>query len=771
MGKVSRRNAWLITAGVVLCLLLIGTAAAQDDSGDGPPAAYVGTDVCKACHAEVVDAWETTMHAHNFYKATEDNVMGDLSEGVAPVIQWPDGAERPLELADIDYVIGGVYTQQYVAVQEHADGTEAYYVLPVKWSMPPAGTQAGTWTPYHEDDWTAPERDFMKACVGCHVTGLTGEMLAGEWSLSDVELNVGCEACHGPGGEHIRAPTEGHIYSSPDPQVCGQCHTVGAAPDGEHDFPVGYQPGDTLDATRFVPAPLDDSEVWWPTGHAKQMSNQYGEWVTSGHAGAESYEFGVNCMSCHEVHAVGRDSTTCEFCMLKAEPDTLCLTCHENVRGPDGEWLASAWEMLRGDPVVDEVKGIASGHFIEMRGVSCTTCHMTPTVEIGAFRRTGSHTMKIVPPGELGEGEPDTCSECHTDLSPQALQQLIDGTQRNVTDRLEVIDAKLAEGGEPAGWATEVISFVKADGSGGVHNQAYTDALLYAVEVELGVVVPPEPQPVFTMKEAKDPDECGVCHQAQYDLWLASPHANASLSQVFEVDYAQRGRPGFCMQCHASGYDPGTEDYVFEGVVCSNCHAPENGSEHPPAPMVVDKSGAQCGTCHSGAHAPTYDEWLASAHEQMGVDCVDCHTPHNNGLILRDVNTTCGSCHAEALVDEVHMGQDMTCVQCHMQRTLDDDGVHVVATGHTMSIDPGTCAECHGKVHLLTTKDKEGEGIAVELPLTPEERAEVKRLEEQVTELEDTARTNWNSGVVGGALGMFIVAIAAVGLLRRGKVL
>lgn len=770
---MNKKRTWLVVAGVVLCLLATFAAVAQDDTGPEPEEmapVYTGSEVCMACHDDVTGAWEMTLHAHNLLEATEENVFGDLSEEGAPVITWPDGEERSLTLADIDYVISGRYTQDYVTIWQPEDGDETYYVLPVRWSMPQAPDQEGVWTSYYEGDWAA--RDFMTQCVGCHVTGLTAEKVAGGWTLDDVEMNVGCEACHGPGSQHIRAPSEGHIYSAPDAQVCGQCHMIGTTPDGEHAFPLEYQPGDTLDQSVFVPADMDNTEVWWPTGHAKKMSNQYAEWLLSGHDEAEFYEYGVNCMSCHEVHAVGRDPETCENCMLKAEPDTLCLTCHENVRSEEGIWFSSAWEMLQGEQIVEQVEGVPSGHFIEMRGVSCTTCHMTPTVEIGAYRRTGTHTMRIVDPAELGEGEPDTCTGCHDDLSAQALQQLIEGTQRNVTDRLtKVQNALEAYEGELPDWVLEVVNFVEADGSGGVHNQEYTDALLYAVEVELGMVeAQGTAQPAIVMEEVRDPDTCAECHPDAYDLWLSSPHATASLTDIFTVTYAERGRPGFCMQCHASGYDPDTEEYVFEGVICSNCHTPENGSEHPPSPMSIDDSAAQCGTCHSGAHAPTYDEWLASKHKAVGVDCVDCHTPHNNGLLLRNVNTTCGSCHAEALVDEVHMGQDMNCVDCHLPRVLDSDGVHVVSTGHTMNINPGTCAECHGKAHVLTMEEGE-EGLDVDMPLTPEEEVQLNTLEEKVAELEETARTNWNSGVVGGAMGMFFVAIVAIWILRRGKVL
>ena len=65
-------------------------------------------------------------------------------------------------------------------------------------------------------------------CAQCHTTGyipkgnqdgLTG--LIGTW----VEDNVGCENCHGPGGNHVNSP---YLVSMPvlrDAESCGTCHS------------------------------------------------------------------------------------------------------------------------------------------------------------------------------------------------------------------------------------------------------------------------------------------------------------------------------------------------------------------------------------------------------------------------------------------------------------------------------------------------------------------------------------------------------------------
>jgi hypothetical protein len=214
------------------------------------------------------------------------------------------------------------------------------------------------------------------------------------------------------------------------------------------------------------------------------------------------------------------------------------------------------------------------------------------------------------------------------------------------------------------------------------------------------------------------------------------------------------------MRCHASGYDAQTEQYRFEGVVCGNCHTITSGAKHPPGPVEVANASVICGRCHSGEHSPTYDEWLVSPHSRAGIDCVDCHTPHNNGLKQGDVNTTCSNCHKDAMADQIHMGTNMTCVDCHMKRQTAENNIQVVQTGHEMSIDPGTCASCHGKIHLLSFGDTK---------LSDQQKAELATLKGEVTTLEDKASQNLNSGVVGGAIGALALMVILLVILRFGR--
>lgn len=82
-------------------------------------------------------------------------------------------------------------------------------------------------------------KEFSLSCVGCHVTGYGqpgGATVT--WNLDRALVNVGCEQCHGPGGEHVDAPLdrkrETILRETPE-RVCVGCHNE------EHSDRFGYE--------------------------------------------------------------------------------------------------------------------------------------------------------------------------------------------------------------------------------------------------------------------------------------------------------------------------------------------------------------------------------------------------------------------------------------------------------------------------------------------------------------------------------------------------
>ena len=784
----------LVAAGLLL-MMIPSPVYAQTVA----EANYIGAKECQSCHRGIATSHKDTRHALSLRDAKPATILGkfDQDDSVRQV-QFPgEDSSRAFTADDVAFVVGsGRDIQRYLYKVDR----NQYMVLPAEWNV-----AEQKWEPYAlAAAWPDPAYDWTQNCAGCHTTGLNLEK--DRWKDDAVQ----CEACHGPGSTHQKiakgaggnpddselGEIRGSIVVSPDAQICGQCHSQGITTEKDHPYPVSYRPGQDL-AQAFTLSEPNDSAHWRASGHAASQNMQYNEWLQSKHATSltslknstfaedsclechsadyrlteqmrvaqaagdrggnapvpvslTTAQFGVTCTSCHDLHG---DET--QNYQLSAEPYALCVSCHADdrlvgVHNP-------VKEMFEGEPVIDKIAGVPSKHFVE--GVKCTTCHMPLTLESGTTWYSGSHTMKPVLPGQAAENQPDSCTGCHKDLSRDYMQRFVDETQSGILKRLT--EAQVAIGSRTAtpAWVLDSLKFVSEDGSKGVHNFSYASNLLDTAALELGIVQSTTVSNV-PVHPVEDPTSCAECHKDEYRTWQSSPHANASLGKTFLNEFASKGRPSYCMSCHASGYEPRTQNYAFEGVVCSNCHFVTGSTKHPPGPVEIATNSAVCGQCHSGAHAPTYDEWLVSSHGAAGIDCVDCHTPHNNGLILGNVNSTCESCHAEAKTDDIHMGSDMTCVDCHMAKREQQNGVFNVQTGHSMLIDPGICANCHGNIHLLSSG---------EANLSKQEKSNLEVLKTQVGDLKITAVENLNTGIVGGAIGALVLAVVAFIIIRIGR--
>lgn len=225
----------LLAVGVIW----IGVGVARAEQEPLPPiTAYVGSEKCKECHEKKYSGWKRTFHSTVVQDARErpEAVLGDFSQGV-----------EGLSLDEIDYTIGGHWTQRYV---KRIDGE--LYALPQTWSV-----ASRRWET--RDKWSWRRKPYATYCVGCHTTRYDPA------DRSFVERAVGCEACHGPGRAHAQSRGQAAIFNpaglSQDEQdlLCASCHVRGTDPSGEFHFAVGYVPGRPLE-DYLVPARALDGE-------------------------------------------------------------------------------------------------------------------------------------------------------------------------------------------------------------------------------------------------------------------------------------------------------------------------------------------------------------------------------------------------------------------------------------------------------------------------------------------------------------------------------
>jgi predicted CXXCH cytochrome family protein len=298
--------------------------------------------------------------------------------------------------ADVDFTYGGKWKQRYF--KKRGDD---YYVLPAQWDV-----RNKVWRPYHVQpgtDWWVPfypeaqeGRPTGPLCDGCHSVNYNVRTRA------VTEWNVGCERCHGAGSAHIARPAKDNIVNPTRlddvraNDVCIQCHSQGKPRtnpiEGQYyDWPVGYQPGDRLNATwELEEHHLGETTfTHFPDGSAHKNRMQGNDYVRS-----RMYAKGVRCDGCHDSHGTKHEA------LLRAPANDLCLQCH----GPQRQ---------AGPGVSPEAH---SHHGASSEGNKCVACHMPAIATTIADVNVRSHTFNFISPTMTDKYKiPNPCTSCHKD--------------------------------------------------------------------------------------------------------------------------------------------------------------------------------------------------------------------------------------------------------------------------------------------------------------------------------------------------------------------
>ncbi len=353
-------------------------------------ASYVGSTSCKSCHRELYERWAKTPMA---------NVVRDPREhpeAIIPDLTKPDPLVS-FTVNDIALVYGSRWKQRYF--KRVGDD---YFVLPAQWDI-----THKAWRPYFvKDDWWAPlyppdnfKRPTGPLCDGCHSVNCDIK------TKTVTEWNVGCERCHGPGGEHVKQPSSTNIVNAARlgyvaaSDVCIQCHSQGrplANPiAGQYyDWPVGYAvtgklsdvwalEGHTLGETTFT---------HFAEGTARKNRMQGNDFVESA-----MYTHGVACFTCHDAHGTEYPSN------LRKPASVLCLDCHgpSSPNGPHAPTLAEH-----------------THHKPDSSGNECVACHMPKIAQTLGDVNVRSHTFHFVTPATTESSKvPCACNVCHSDRS------------------------------------------------------------------------------------------------------------------------------------------------------------------------------------------------------------------------------------------------------------------------------------------------------------------------------------------------------------------
>ncbi len=409
---------------IITCLALVALSAAKADPQ------YIGAEACGICHPSALSAWRGSHHDLAMQPANRKTVLGDFDDashtqhGVTTRFSqkedryWietvgDDGERARFEVA---YTFGVAPLQQYL-VKFPGGRLQAFVLV---WDTRPEAEGGQRWFSIYGDErippgdvlhWTGLAQNWNHQCAECHSTNLTKgyDAKRDRFDTQYAEIDVACEACHGPGSAHrermrtgdpaarkpgvrglsvefepvtrakyvegedglpVRQPARsGHA----EVDLCARCHSRRST------LVEGTPAGTPIHDTHRI-ATLDPP-LYFDDGQIHDEVYVHGSFVQSA-----MYRAGVSCSDCHEPHSA----------RLRAEGNALCARCHSSARFDTAEHHHHA-------------KGSAASQ--------CVTCHM-PTRNYMQIDARHDHSLRVPRPEVAARaGAPNVCNDCHTSMT------------------------------------------------------------------------------------------------------------------------------------------------------------------------------------------------------------------------------------------------------------------------------------------------------------------------------------------------------------------
>ena len=389
-------------------------------------ATFVGTQKCVDCHKKEYDKWQDSHHDHAMELADKHTVLGDFdnavfkSHGITSRFYQKEGrffvhtqgSNGKTGDFEITHTFGWYPLQQYLV--SFPGGR--LQCLPLSWDV-----REKKWyhlypkEPLDPKDWlywTNAGQNWNGMCAECHSTNLKKnyDLETDTYQTTWSDIDVGCEACHGPGSRHVewaqmpdmaRPKVENYelvvrtsgINSRKLVELCAPCHSRRAAlGDYTHAEP------DFLDS--MLPSLLAEN-LYFADGQILEEVYVYGSFTQS-----KMYHRDVRCNDCHDVHSiklVKKGNDLCLQCHRANEYDTKAHHFHKK-KGEKGEPIRS----LKGEVLFDVGTG-----------AECVQCHMPGRTYMGIDYRP-DHSFRMPRPDlSISIGTPDACNRCHIDKTSQ----------------------------------------------------------------------------------------------------------------------------------------------------------------------------------------------------------------------------------------------------------------------------------------------------------------------------------------------------------------
>jgi tetratricopeptide (TPR) repeat protein len=413
-------------------------AATTASSGAAPTTAsasatYVGRAQCARCHQAQDTAWQGSHHDLAMQEATAATVLGDFAgatftyNGITSrftvrdgkYVVRTDGPDGRLGDFNVAYVFGVYPLQQYLIGLPGG----RYQALSIAWDARPKAAGGQRWYHLYPDEkvthgdvlhWTSFSQNWNAQCATCHSTNLRKgyDRASNTYTTTWSEMDVSCEACHGPGSAHVtwaarrqgsttpvavgaadmgltvmlrerrnvewamqmstgiaqRRPAPGS--ARPELEICAPCHSRRAERMDAH------LPGQPF-LNSYRPSLLSEG-LYRADGQMQDEVYNYGSFLQS-----KMHAAGVTCSDCHDPHSLAQKATGNAVCSQCHLPSTFDVTTHH-------------------------------GHEAGSPGASCVACHMPTETYMGVDARH-DHSFRIPRP-DISErfDVPNACTRCHT---------------------------------------------------------------------------------------------------------------------------------------------------------------------------------------------------------------------------------------------------------------------------------------------------------------------------------------------------------------------
>ncbi len=337
-------------------------------TSSGAALTYVGTDTCIACHTDKKTYYET---GHNYKLNKVENGEEPIYPfssvtGAVDLLEVNNSLGKPNGWQDISYVVGG-----YEKIAMFIDKNGYYFT----------GDKAGVRVPRKGELVTpdmmfpsspndAPDSHGFDYCGRCHTTGWkdytegAGDNrnlnrqddmpgMGGTFALTSIQ----CEACHGAGSEHIKAPAKHNIVKVAEARVtadylaedmgfgkaiaCSECHTTD---DALKRYPDYVSPNNAVFGGDTQGGRLKVMTGFGPEGRRDGRGGRHAASTLIGidpdTGEAMGKKKGFTCSTCHDPHKskYNEDQPGHENAMVRE-----CTDCHtKEFADVPGSNLASA---------------------------------------------------------------------------------------------------------------------------------------------------------------------------------------------------------------------------------------------------------------------------------------------------------------------------------------------------------------------------------------------------------------------------------------------